>query len=855
MMAFVIISMACTRIFDFAHNGSALADFHAFNLPPVPTVMNEGLVLHSTQPMDMGILSINHYAGDVTAVMNYSQYTEYPARKHYEALLLLVMACGSEYNLTSNTGPRVQLSLKQFTDATQNSTTTWFTMEAFNDSSATPSSTVSTSISPRMNKGAVLMRRDQGRQGSSGTVSALFHGDAASPWSALNYPRAMLSDPCAESNALRVGVWLDSNYNAEYSVGVRSVEVRADHDGDGLLDEEEASIGTSPLDADTDGDGLSDLDDTRPLDSSFRWPLDIEGYIVHSIVRSSAVHAALGAVQAALQWKGASAVLLLNNSANTPRVINITLPECTKRRQAAAADTISIAATADAISIWMPPFSRRAYPLPSSWSCPIVNQQLLREGLTIGTIGSTMEIDLYSLAASVSGSSSRERWRWTIVNGSTTHAYTASIATNASSASSMLVVRSAVGGTCADGVLVLQGSRIADGVTIDAALPIAVLGGHGPELVVNGNFSQAGSAPVVIDGWRTFAWQGTFEASRTHAAFGGGEWAAVLHGYGTGKYALMQTIPLLHPGRYTLRAVVAACDATQPGLYADIGRFTLYAAFGGADGAAVRSAIGDVELLPSIEHGSTDGKVGWRWVTANFSLPRAANMTLYFRAWASGWFLVDDVSVRLDKCAPYRNISDALAIANRTAQPLNFTPPLVYEDLLLCGYCAPGAASDAVRAVPPYSQLKHCARCRSANRSSLVPRQANISRALTTFAVGTPPLFSTDTNSWRYINRSIGPTPSRSALLFAGKYMVAAGAPLLLRGDWSSWFSLRIQYRHSSSSPQQFYVELDDVHSSNYWDRLNWYTYLPPAPDWQTAMVPLHQASRLHKCNNCPRST
>jgi hypothetical protein len=25
----------------------------------------------------------------------------------------------------------------------------------------------------------------------------------------------------------------------------------------------------------------------------------------------------------------------------------------------------------------------------------------------------------------------------------------------------------------------------------------------------------------------------------------------------------------------------------------------------------------DVELLPSIEHGSTDGKVGWRWVNLN----------------------------------------------------------------------------------------------------------------------------------------------------------------------------------------------------------------------------------------------
>jgi hypothetical protein len=385
------------------------------------------------------------------------------------------------------------------------------------------------------------------------------------------------------------------------------------------------------------------------------------------------------------------------------------------------------------------------------------------------------------------------------------------------------------------------------------ALPVAVLGGQGPELVANGNFSKAGSPPIALLRWHSYTWQGTFETTRSTASFGSGGWSALLHGYGTGKYALIQTLALTEPGRYTLQAVVAVCDATQQGLYKDIGRFTLYAAFADPTGAAVRTAIGDLQLLPSIEQDvNTDGKVGWRRLTANFSLPAAANMTLYFRVWASGWFLVDDVSVRLNRCAPYDNLTDAITIGNRTLEPLNFTPPMVFEDLLLCGYCT--AASVNASAAPlPYNQLEHCVRCRAANRSALVPHQSDGAHPLTTFGIDEPGLFSPDKTCWRYTNRSLhdarrdssgSPPPPRSVLLYAGKYMVSQGALLrqVLNGDWSTWSYLRVQYRHSSPNPQQLYIEVDDAHSSNYWDRLNWYTYLPPGQGWREAMLPLHQA-------------
>ena len=52
----------------------------------------------------------------------------------------------------------------------------------------------------------------------------------------------------------------------------------SDSDGDGLTDDEEAAIGTDPLDEDTDGDGLTDADEvergTDPLDQD----TDGDGY-------------------------------------------------------------------------------------------------------------------------------------------------------------------------------------------------------------------------------------------------------------------------------------------------------------------------------------------------------------------------------------------------------------------------------------------------------------------------------------------------------------------------------------------------------------------------------------------------
>jgi hypothetical protein len=178
-------------------------------------------------------------------------------------------------------------------------------------------------------------------------------------------------------------VWLDNNYNKEYSVAVRSVEVRADRDGDLLLDAEEVAIGTSAVEADTDGDGLADWADIRPLDRSFHWAMPLEGYIVHTYSSTPAL-ADIGDVQAAIQWDVAahSALLLLNNSANAARLVNITLPACTNRQEDASMNHDALSMMQVGV-LRMEPFSRRAIALPSSWNCPLVNQHLVRYGLTI----------------------------------------------------------------------------------------------------------------------------------------------------------------------------------------------------------------------------------------------------------------------------------------------------------------------------------------------------------------------------------------------------------------------------------------------------------------------------------------
>lgn len=213
-------------------------------------------------------------------------------------------------------------------------------------------------------------------------------------------------------------------------------------------------------------------------------------------------------------------------------------------------------------------------------------------------------------------------------------------------------------------------------------------------------------------------------------------------------------------------------------------------------------------------------------------MSRDYNLTLYFRAWAMGFFFVDDVSVVRRQCAPA--VADSFVLDAVPLKPLNFTPPLVSEDLLLCGYCDVGGGPRSYD--PVFNKTQICDRCRAANVSALLPpAPASTPLVLEDFAPGHAPLFEREPTCWNYTNA----TP-RSLSLAPNCFLDTDAASL--PGDWSRYAYLRVRYRHNFSTPQQFYVEIDDCHSTNYYSRVNWYTYLVPGSGTREAVVPLNVA-------------
>ena len=219
--------------------------------------------------------------------------------------------------------------------------------------------------------------------------------------------------------------------------------------------------------------------------------------------------------------------------------------------------------------------------------------------------------------------------------------------------------------------------------------------------------------------------------------------------------------------------------------------------------------------------------------SGNFTLTQHRNLTIYFRAWSTGFFFVDDVSVVRRQCAPA--VPDSFALGPLALKPLNFTPPIVVEDLLLCGYCDLGEA-DHRRYDPAFNKTRICDRCRSANMSALLPPPpASQPLVLDDFTPGHAPLFYPNPACWNYTHT---PGANRSMSLAPNCFLDTNAA--YLPRDWSRHAYLRVRYQNNFLTPQQFYVEIDDCHSTNYYSRVNWYTYLVPGSG--EAVVPLDAA-------------
>ena len=425
----------------------------------------------------------------------------------------------------------------------------------------------------------------------------------------------------------------------------------------------------------------------------------------------------------------------------------------------------------------------------------------------------------------------------------------------------------------------------------------------GPNLLINGNFSTAAPAsapPNTISGWSTYTWEGTFAAARTTAASfddtankqyyskpathdGTSEplrrrssqqqqqqqlqplprvpeagksvpaASAMIQGWAPGKYGLLQKVALHEPGTYELGSVVAA-QGVELGLYGQTFTFLII-----VDTPA--RIIGDISLLPSssaanVRTGSNhtrashidgrssssssdgvadeDSGEGWRSFQGSFEIVEPTNITVYFRAWGAGFFFVTDVwlaeRARGDAPPPPppKTPQESFTLG-AVVKPLNFTRPVTFEDLLLCGYC-PSAAGDAAARTTTV-----CKRCSTANKTALIPpAQANASRILDNYTAGHKPLFY-PSNCW---NASAGgQSPPRLAL---SPNCFIETNPAVLPADWSAYGSLAFNVTNPSAEPQNVYVEIDDCQSTDYWSRLDFYTFA--APGTSTVVVPVDRA-------------
>jgi hypothetical protein len=204
----------------------------------------------------MGFIFEEVYTGDVSIELNFSCFT-LPQTNAYQAVLNLIFA-GEGYALSSQgAGILGQFSIK--THSAPSLDYTWFTF-----SNRTFSRTTSTS--PRLTDGRVRFVR------RASALSAFYW--KGNGWVEISFSTTLpAGQPMLLPGPLRLGVLVENNYVSAYSIGLRRTLIIPDEDGDGVVDDAEALMGTSPSHPDTDGDGLGDWDDPRPLDPAVAFPL------------------------------------------------------------------------------------------------------------------------------------------------------------------------------------------------------------------------------------------------------------------------------------------------------------------------------------------------------------------------------------------------------------------------------------------------------------------------------------------------------------------------------------------------------------------------------------------------------
>ena len=591
------------------------------------------------------------------------------------------------------------------------------------------------------------------------------------PWVDLTYAAPGIAAPALPGGPTHLGLFIEPEWNRTWSVPVLEVQLWTDTDGDGLLDDEEALVGTDPAATDSDNDGVSDANDTWPLNATLalappslvsdrpaevRWVRGADGWLL------LVDHTDTQAMDAVITLPGADPALALPvldgafSADCTPGngTAHLTIPGA-DRAVFGPVDNLPPAVTVPA----QPFESRGAGPFRVDLSPYAADPDALPNPgvLTFDIVGAT------------SGDPA--------VPAPTAHLEGAT-----------LVVDPPTG--CAQ---VMVQVEVRDGDGLSSALPLTIVftGDVGPSLLTGGPFDVPG--PVLAP-WIPYVWEGDFTTSVEAGVDRNGGGAVRLLGTGPGKVAIHQTVSL-PPGRYRLEAWVASMEL-QPGLYNQTSTFYL---------SGHAEAPLNVPLLA--------GDSGWRPFQAVFEVapdPTAApdaprDVIAYFFLYGAGAFFVDDVT--LTPLSPCEALNPGTTLGDVTTA-LTAQMPARPEDDLLCGYC------------PSIDAPELCARC--AARLPVMPPLPP--RAIDTFEPGGPAAFLPA----EYHRTQDAPLEgANSALVDAGRYMTAnpgTGLP----ADWRGYDWLRFEVENPTRTPQDVYVEIRDAQTHDYWSRVNWYTTAAP---------------------------
>ena len=239
-------SLSKSVYIDFHVNNVNLSLSETFGLDQTVVFSNVsscGTNLNSEQ--SMGFLLKQNYSGNIIVELQYSCFT-LPQPNAYQAVLNLLLA-GNGYSLsTQRNGILGQYSVKMHSDIDF----TWFTV-------SNRTYTENGGTAPRMINGKIRFERRG--------IDLFSYYWYMGAWINLNN---MGNVPATLSGPVRVGIFIDLDWTNSYSIGLTSLLVLADQDGDEVIDDAETLLGTDLALADTDGDGLGDADDPRPRDPS-----------------------------------------------------------------------------------------------------------------------------------------------------------------------------------------------------------------------------------------------------------------------------------------------------------------------------------------------------------------------------------------------------------------------------------------------------------------------------------------------------------------------------------------------------------------------------------------------------------